>query len=91
MFNVDGTCSMKLMQGLIAGINAHQNVTGGETFTLARNEAYIGVLIDDLVTCGVDLLGTGPVLVGYDMKNVNHSVIEWLAGISPACGATKLL
>ena len=41
-------------QGLIAGINAHQNVTGGETFTLARNEAYIGVLIDDLVTCGVD-------------------------------------
>ncbi len=41
-------------QGLIAGINAHQNVKGGEPFTLARNEAYIGVLIDDLVTCGVD-------------------------------------
>lgn len=41
-------------QGLVAGINAHQNVTGGEPFTLARNEAYIGVLIDDLVTCGVD-------------------------------------
>ena len=41
-------------QGLIAGINAHQNVTNGEPFTLARNEAYIGVLIDDLVTCGVD-------------------------------------
>ena len=41
-------------QGLIAGINAHRNVTGGEPFTLARNEAYIGVLIDDLVTCGVD-------------------------------------
>ena len=41
-------------QGLIAGINAHQNVTGGEPFTLARNEAYIGVLIDDLVTRGVD-------------------------------------
>lgn len=41
-------------QGLIAGINAHQNVSGGEPFTLARNEAYIGVLIDDLVTCGVD-------------------------------------
>ena len=41
-------------QGLIAGINAHQNVTAGEPFTLARNEAYIGVLIDDLVTCGVD-------------------------------------
>lgn len=41
-------------QGLIAGINAHQNITGGKPFTLARNEAYIGVLIDDLVTCGVD-------------------------------------
>ena len=41
-------------QGLIAGINAHQNVTEGEAFTLGRNEAYIGVLIDDLVTCGVD-------------------------------------
>ena len=41
-------------QGLIAGINAHQAVTGGEPFTLARDEAYIGVLIDDLVTCGVD-------------------------------------
>ena len=41
-------------QGLIAGINAHQKISGGEPFTLARNEAYIGVLIDDLVTCGVD-------------------------------------
>ena len=41
-------------QGLIAGINAHQKVSGGEEFTLARDEAYIGVLIDDLVTKGVD-------------------------------------
>ncbi|MGM9842714.1 MAG: tRNA uridine-5-carboxymethylaminomethyl(34) synthesis enzyme MnmG [Muribaculaceae bacterium] len=41
-------------QGLIAGINAHQTVTGGEAFTLGRDEAYIGVLIDDLVTKGVD-------------------------------------
>ena len=41
-------------QGLIAGINAHQTVTGGEEFTLGRDEAYIGVLIDDLVTKGVD-------------------------------------
>ena len=41
-------------QGLIAGINAHQNITGGTSFMLARDEAYIGVLIDDLVTCGVD-------------------------------------
>ncbi len=41
-------------QGLIAGINAHNNVHSGQPFTLARNEAYIGVLIDDLVTCGVD-------------------------------------
>lgn len=41
-------------QGLIAGINAHINVFGGSAFTLARDEAYIGVLIDDLVTKGVD-------------------------------------
>ena len=41
-------------QGLIAGINAHQNCVGGEPFTLGRDEAYIGVLIDDLVTKGVD-------------------------------------
>ncbi len=41
-------------QGIIAGINAHINCQGGEPFTLARDEAYIGVLIDDLVTKGVD-------------------------------------
>lgn len=41
-------------QGIIAGINAHINCHGGESFTLARDEAYIGVLIDDLVTKGVD-------------------------------------
>ncbi|MDO9153934.1 MAG: tRNA uridine-5-carboxymethylaminomethyl(34) synthesis enzyme MnmG [Paludibacter sp.] len=41
-------------QGLIAGINAHINCHGGSEFTLSRNEAYIGVLIDDLVTKGVD-------------------------------------
>ena len=41
-------------QGLIAGINAHINCHGGKEFTLARDEAYIGVLIDDLVTKGVD-------------------------------------
>ena len=41
-------------QGLIAGINAHQNCVGGEPFTFGRDEAYIGVLIDDLVTKGVD-------------------------------------
>jgi len=41
-------------QGLMAGINAHINVQGGNEFTLGRNEAYIGVLIDDLVTKGVD-------------------------------------
>lgn len=41
-------------QGLIAGINAHINVHGGDAFTLCRDEAYIGVLIDDLVTKGVD-------------------------------------
>lgn len=41
-------------QGLIAGINAHINCHGGNEFTLGRDEAYIGVLIDDLVTKGVD-------------------------------------
>ncbi len=41
-------------QGLVAGINAHQQVHGREPFVLARDEAYIGVLIDDLVTKGVD-------------------------------------
>ena len=41
-------------QGLVAGINAHINCHGGESFVLGRDEAYIGVLIDDLVTKGVD-------------------------------------
>lgn len=41
-------------QGLVAGINAHISCHGGEPFVLNRNEAYIGVLIDDLVTKGVD-------------------------------------
>lgn len=41
-------------QGLIAGINAALKIRGDEPFTLARDEAYIGVLIDDLVTKGVD-------------------------------------
>jgi tRNA uridine 5-carboxymethylaminomethyl modification enzyme len=41
-------------QGIIAGINAHINCHGGEPFILGRDEAYIGVLIDDLVTKGVD-------------------------------------
>ena len=41
-------------QGLIAGINAHINCHGGNPFVLHRDEAYIGVLIDDLITKGVD-------------------------------------
>ena len=41
-------------QGLIAGINAALKTDGKEDFVLRRNEAYIGVLIDDLVTKGVD-------------------------------------
>ena len=41
-------------QGLIAGINAHLACNGTDRFTLGRDEAYIGVLIDDLVTKGVD-------------------------------------
>lgn len=41
-------------QGLLAGINAHCRVEGKEAVVLGRDEAYIGVLIDDLVTKGVD-------------------------------------
>ena len=41
-------------QGLIAGINAALKLQGKESFILHRDEAYIGVLIDDLVTKGVD-------------------------------------
>lgn len=41
-------------QGLVAGVNAHINCHGGNEFTLRRDEAYIGVLIDDLITKGVD-------------------------------------
>ena len=41
-------------QGLVAGINAHQSINGKDPFVLSRDEAYIGVLIDDLVTKGVD-------------------------------------
>jgi tRNA uridine 5-carboxymethylaminomethyl modification enzyme len=39
-------------QGLMAGINAHRKITGKEPFILKRSEAYIGVLIDDLVNKG---------------------------------------
>jgi tRNA uridine 5-carboxymethylaminomethyl modification enzyme len=41
-------------QGLMAGINAHQNAHDKESFTLSRSEAYIGVLIDDLINKGTD-------------------------------------
>ena len=41
-------------QGIIAGINAALKVRGDEPFILRRDEAYIGVLIDDLITKGVD-------------------------------------
>lgn len=41
-------------QGLVAGINAHQKAEGKDPFVLGRDESYIGVLIDDLVTKGVD-------------------------------------
>jgi len=41
-------------QGLIAGINAGLKIKGDQEFVLGRDQAYIGVLIDDLVTKGVD-------------------------------------
>ena len=41
-------------QGLMAGINAHQKIAGKEAFVLGRDEAYIGVLVDDLITKGTE-------------------------------------
>ncbi len=41
-------------QGVVAGINAARQVRGAEPVVLGREDGYIGVLIDDLVTCGVD-------------------------------------
>ena len=41
-------------QGIIAGMNAHLKVAGKDSFILKRDQAYIGVLIDDLITKGVD-------------------------------------
>ncbi len=41
-------------QGLMAGINAHRKISGEEPFVLRRDQAYIGVLIDDLINKGVD-------------------------------------
>jgi tRNA uridine 5-carboxymethylaminomethyl modification enzyme len=41
-------------QGLVAGINAHHKHTNKKSFILSRNESYIGVMIDDLVTLGTD-------------------------------------
>lgn len=41
-------------QGLMAGINAHQKTHQLDPFTLSRSDAYIGVLIDDLINKGTD-------------------------------------
>ena len=41
-------------QGLMAGINAHEKIAGKEAFVLGRDEAYIGVLVDDLITKGTE-------------------------------------
>lgn len=41
-------------QGLMAGINAHHKINGREKFVLSRSEAYVGVLIDDLINKGTD-------------------------------------
>lgn len=41
-------------QGLMAGINAHQKINNNESFVLSRDEAYIGVLIDDLINKGTE-------------------------------------
>ena len=41
-------------QGLLAGINAHLKISGKDPFVLKRDQAYIGVLIDDLITKGTE-------------------------------------
>ena len=41
-------------QGLVAGINAHQSINNKKEFVLNRSQAYIGVLIDDLITKGTE-------------------------------------
>src|SRR6056297_250769 len=41
-------------QGIMAGINAHLKINGNDEFILGKDQAYIGVLIDDLITKGVD-------------------------------------
>jgi len=53
---INGTTGYEVAaaQGLLAGINAHLKINGKAPFVLLRNEAYIGVLIDDLVTKGTD-------------------------------------
>jgi tRNA uridine 5-carboxymethylaminomethyl modification enzyme len=53
---INGTTGYEVAaaQGIIAGINAHLKIHGKAPFILLRNEAYIGVLIDDLVTKGTD-------------------------------------
>jgi tRNA uridine 5-carboxymethylaminomethyl modification enzyme len=53
---INGTTGYEVAaaQGIISGINAHLNIHGKAPFVLLRNEAYIGVLIDDLVTKGTE-------------------------------------
>jgi len=53
---INGTTGYEVAagQGLIAGINAHQSINSKEPFILTRSDAYIGVLIDDLITKGTE-------------------------------------
>ena len=52
---VNGTTGYEeAAQGLMAGINAHRKLSGHDPFVLRRDQAYIGVLIDDLINKGVD-------------------------------------